>query len=407
MPVFAYTAVDAKGQEVKSEVEAVSPDEAVSKIRGMGYFPTLVKAKEKRVSAEAVQKRHKAAAIGGVSKKQLTIFTRQMAILINAGLPVVRSIRILEGQQKPGVLKNALMDVGDDVEGGSSLSEAMSKHPKVFDKLYVNMVKAGEAGGVLDTILERLADFREKTQRLKKQIISAMLYPSFVISAAIIILIIIMIVVVPQFKKMFLELGIELPVATKILLGTATMLLNHWYLIVFVPIGIFVMIKLIGLNKSGRYAIDLIKLKLPLFGMIISKATVSRFARTLGTLITSGVPILEALNIVQDASGNAVMARAIARVHGSIREGENIAQPLGQSGVVDDMVVNMIDVGEETGELDKMLLKVADVYDDDVDAAVAGMMSLLEPMLIIGLGAVVGFIVIALYMPLIKIMSSM
>ncbi len=407
MAVFAYTAVDAKGQEFKSEVEAASPDEAVTKIRGMGYFPTLVKAKERRVSADAVQRKSKSASFGGVSKKHLTTFTRQMAILINAGLPVVRSIKILEGQLKAGVLKNALMDVGDDVEGGSSLSEAMSKHPKVFDKLYVNMVKAGEAGGVLDTILERLADFREKTQKLKKQIVAAMLYPSFVISAAVLILIIIMIVVIPQFKAMFEELGIELPIATKILLGTATMLLNHWYLIMFTPIVAAIAIKLIGLNKSGRYALDLVKLKMPLVGIIISKATVSRFARTLGTLITSGVPILEALSIVQDASGNAVMARAINRVHGSIREGESIAQPLGQSGVVDDMVVNMIDVGEETGELDKMLLKVADVYDDDVDTAVSGMMSLLEPMLIIGLGGVVGFIVIALYMPLIEIMSSM
>ncbi len=407
MPVFTYTAVDNKGQEVKSEIEAANADEAVSKIRGSGYFPTQVRAKEKAGAAQAItQKRTKAMAMGKVSSKQLTTFTRQLAILVNAGLPVVRSIRILEGQLKSGVLKNSLMDVGDDVEGGSSLSEAMGRHPKAFDRLYVNMVKAGEAGGVLDIILQRLAEFREKTQKLKKQIIAAMVYPSFVIFAATGILVVIMIVVVPQFKAMFEELGVELPAPTRLLINIANTFKNYWFMIPILPILFIIIVKLVGSNKSGRYALDFLKLKIPLFGTIISKAMISRFTRTLGTLISSGVPILEALSIVQDAAGNEVLSHAIGMVHGSIREGESIARPLGQSGVCDDMVVNMIDVGEETGELDKMLMKVADVYDDDVDAAVSGMMSVLEPALIIGLGGAVGFIVISLYMPMISIMGS-
>lgn len=408
MAIFAYTAVDNKGKEVKSEIEANSADEAVSKIRGMGYFPTQVQAKQQKgAAAQPAQGRAKAMTMGGVSNKHLTVFTRQLSILINAGLPVVRSIKILEGQLKPGVLKNSLMDVGDDVEGGSSLSEAMGRHPKAFDRLYVNMVKAGEAGGVLDVILQRLADFREKAQKLKKQIISAMIYPSFVITAAVGILIVIMIVVIPQFKAMFEEMGIELPISTRILLALANILLNYWYLIPAVPLFVFITLKLIGMNKSGRYALDFIKLKIPIMGTIMSKAVISRFVRTLGTLITSGVPILEALSIVQDAAGNAVVSNAIGMVRGSIREGESMARPLGQSGICDDMVVNMIDVGEETGELDKMLLKIADVYDDDVDTAVAGMMSIMEPALIIGLGGAVGFIVISLYMPMIAIMGAM
>jgi len=410
MPVFAYEALDSQGQVVRGEVEAASSEEAIVKIRSKSFFPTNVKeksAKKARAPVVGARKRKKTLAFGKVKSKQLATFTRQLSTLVDAGLPIVRSLKILEEQQKPGVLKNQLGDVAEDVEGGSSLSEALAKHPKTFDKLYVNMVRAGEAGGVLDAILERLAAFMEKSQRLKKQVISALIYPIAVITAAGGILAAIMILVIPKFEEMFKDMRMTLPQMTQMLIAFSNWIRQWWFLLPAVPFGIFVFFKIVAANKTGRYVLDKVKLKMPLFGIIISKSTVSRFARTLGTLISSGVPILEALAIVKEATGNAVFENAIGRVHDSIREGENIAGPLGQTRVVDPMVLNMVDVGEETGELDKMLIKVADTYDEDVDALVRGMMSLIEPLLIIGLGSAVGFIVIALFMPLISLMQQL
>lgn len=410
MPIFTYEALDSQGQVVHGEIEAASNEEAIVKIRGKSYFPTNVKeksAKKTRAPIAGPRKRKKAIAFGKVKAKQLTTFTRQLSTLVDAGLPIVRSLKILEEQQKPGVLKNQLGDVAEDVEGGSSLSEALAKHPKTFDKLYVNMVRAGEAGGVLDSILERLAGFMEKSQRLKKQVISALIYPAAVITAASGILAAIMILVIPKFEEMFKDMRMTLPQMTQMLINFSHWLRDWWFLIPVVPFGVFVLLKIIGANKTGRYILDKVKLKMPLFGIIISKSTISRFARTLGTLIGAGVPILEALSIVRNATGNAVFENAIGRVHDSIREGENIAGPLGQTKVVDAMVLNMVDVGEETGELDKMLIKVADTYDEDVDALVSGMMSLIEPLLIIILGTAVGFIVISLFLPLISLMQQL
>jgi len=410
MPTFSYEALDSQGQVVHGEIEATSSEEAIVKIRGKSYFPTNVKekaARKARAAAVGPRKRKKAVAFGKVKSKQLAAFTRQLSTLVDAGLPIVRSLKILEEQQKPGVLKNQLGDVAEDVEGGSSLSEALAKHPKTFDKLYINMVRAGEAGGVLDSILERLAGFMEKSQRLKKQVISALIYPAAVITAAGGILAAIMILVVPKFEEMFKDMRMTLPQMTQMLISFSNWIRNWWFLIPLIPFSIFVVMKIIGANKTGRYVLDKVKLKMPLFGMIISKSTISRFARTLGTLISSGVPILEALSIVKEATGNAVFETAIGRVHDSIREGENIAGPLGQTKIVDAMVLNMVDVGEETGELDKMLIKVADTYDEDVDALVSGMMSLIEPLLIIVLGTAVGFIVIALFLPLISLMQQL
>jgi len=408
MPVFTYEALDSQGQEVKNEIEAVSSEEAIIKIRNKGYFPTNVKektAKRQRASGARGGKK-KSLAFGKVKAKQLCTFTRQLSTLQDAGLPIVRSLKILEEQQKPGVLKNQLSEVAEDVEGGSTLSEALGKHPKTFDKLYVNMVRAGEAGGVLDAILERLAGFMEKSQRLKKQVISALIYPAAVISVAGLILAGIMVYIIPKFKEMFADMRIKLPGLTEMLITVSDWLKNYYYLIPLIPFSIFVVIKVVAANKTGRYIVDKIKLKVPLFGQIVSKSTISRFCRTLGTLIASGVPILEALSIVKEATGNAVFENAIGRVHDSIREGENIVGPLAQSNVVDAMVLNMVDVGEETGELDKMLLKIADTYDEDVDALVGGLMSLIEPLLIVGLGGAVGFIVVALFMPLIALMQN-
>jgi len=411
MPVFQYQALNQSGQEVRGEIEAASSTEAINKIREMQYYPTSVKEKGARRKAAAAPgapaARKKTFAIGGVRAKQLMQFTRQLSTLVDAGLPIVRSVRILESQLRPGVLKNTLMDVSDDIEGGATFSEALAKHPKVFDRLYVNMVRAGEAGGVLDVILQRLADFKEKSQRLKKRIISAMIYPCVVISIAGLILAGIMVFIVPRFQEMFEDFGVELPQMTQTLIRISHWVRMNYLFLILTPVIFLVAVKLIRKSRGGRYVVDLVKMRIPIFGQIVRKSAISRFCRTLGTLIASGVPILEALNIVRDTTGNEVVARAITRVHDSIREGETVAEPLRQSRVCDAMVVNMVDVGEETGDLDKMLIKVADAYDEDVDNMVASMVSLLEPLLIVFLGCSVGFIVISLFLPLVKLIQEL
>ena len=410
MPTYRFEAMNAQGQAVRSEIDAISEEEAIEKIRAQKLFPTNVKQRVARRGMAPVSaggpRRKTTFTIGGVSAKQLTTFTRQLSTLQDAGLPIVRSIKILEGQLKAGVLKNTLIGVADDVEGGMTFSEALGKHPKAFDKLYVNMVRAGEIGGVLDSILQRLADFREKSQRLKKKILGAMIYPVAVVVVAGSILAGILVYIVPKFKKMFVEFDTELPPMTMMLLQASDFIKDSWYIGLAGIVVIIVLVKAIGATSGGRFILDKVKLKLPIFGNIISKAVIARFTRTLGTLVASGVPILEALNITKETAGNAVVARAIGNIHDSIREGESIAEPLAQSKVCDDMVVNMVDVGEETGDLDKMLMKVADQYDDDVDTAVAGLTSLIEPLMIIFLGCAVGFIVIALFLSLIKLMNS-
>jgi len=414
MPVYTFDAMDSQGQTIRDEIEARSEQDAAEKIRKRGLFPTSVQSKSGRGGAAvatplAAKKSKSGFYIGGVRSKDLTQFTRQFATLMDAGLPIVRSLDILHNQQKTGLLKDTLAQVREDVEGGSSLSEAMSRHPKVFDKLFVNMIRAGEAGGVLDTILNRLADFREKSLRLKMQVIRALIYPIAVIVIAGSILALIVVVVIPKFKTMFEEMGptAKLPAITQILMDITEVAVNWWFLLPLVPLGMWALFRLIAMSPQGRYAIDRLKLHVPVFGIITRKSSVSRFCRTLGTLIASGVPILEGLNIIKGATGNAVVAQAVSEVHNSIREGDTIAEPLRHCGVFDDIVVNMIDVGEETGELDKMLMKVADNYDAEVDALVGGLMSLLEPFLIIGMGVTVGFIVIALFMPLISLMEQL
>ena len=297
-------------------------------------------------------------------------------------------------------------EVSSEVEQGSTLSEAMAKYPKSFDKLYISMVKAGEAGGVLDVILRRLAGFMEKSQKLRKQVKGALIYPAAVITVAILILVVIMLFVVPAFEKMFADIGQALPAPTQLLLNTSQAIQTYWYLIPLIPIFLMFIMKMIARTEAGERWIDTFKLRMPVFGNIIKKSSVARFCRTLGTLIASGVPILEALRIVKDAVGNVIISNAIEDVHGSIREGDTIADPLRASGIFDELLVNMIDVGEETGELDKMLMKIADNYEADVDVAVEGMSSLLEPLLIVGMGLVVGFIVISLFLPLVSIIKN-
>ena len=407
MPVFQYEAMDASGKEVRAEINATSQEEAISRIRGQGQFPTHIRLKGRTARAAGPSKKGKSFAFGRVGMKQLTQFTRQMSTLQDAGLPILRSLRILEGQTKPGVLKNALQDIIEDVEAGTTLSEAMEKHPKAFDRLYVHTVRAGEAGGVLDQILRKLADFMEKAVALKRRIVGAMIYPVMVIGIAIIILIAIMKWIVPKFIEIFDKFKIpQLPLPTRILVGVSHFVGGYWYLLVLVPILLWVILRMTKASRKGQYMLDWVKMKIPIVGSITNRTAIARFARTLGTLISSGVPILEALNITRETVGNAVVSQALGQVHDSIREGESIAGPLRQSGVVDPIVVNMVDVGEETGELDKMLIKVADTYDGEVDHLVGTLMSAMEPLLVVFLGATIGSIVIALFLPLVELIKQ-
>jgi type IV pilus assembly protein PilC len=339
----------------------------------------------------------------------MTQFTRQLSTLQDAGLPILRSLRILEQQQKPGMLRVGIRLVADDVEGGATLSEAMAKHPKAFDKLYTNMVAAGEAGGVLDVVLRRLADFMEKSQRLKRKIIGAMIYPTLVISFAIMIVMGIMLFIIPKFKTIFESFDAELPGITLMMLGMSDWIAKDygWAVILGIPLVVFLVFKLIGQSAGGRRFGDMLKLKIPVLGSILSKTAVARFTRTLGTLLAAGVPILEAISITRETTGNAVFTEALAKVHDGIREGEDFAQPLRQARIVEPMVVNMIDVGEETGDLDKMLSKVADTYDEEVQVMVDAMVSLLEPVMVISLGVIVGTIVLAIFMPLPRLIETM
>lgn len=418
MPLYVYEAMNTSGQEVKDEIEAASSEEAIAKIRARQQFPTKVKEKaakkgaKKKASAAAAPvqpSRKMPISFGGVPRKQLVAFTRQLSTLQDAGLPILRSLQILEQQQKPGLLKAIIGGVADEVEGGGTLSDAMAKFPKAFDKLYVNMINAGELGGVLDLILSRLADFMEKAAKLKKKVIGAMIYPAVVITIAVGIVSMIMIFVIPKFKEIFNDFGLKLPGVTELLLTISTWFAEQygWAYIIAFPVVWMLLIKLVKMSESGKYFVDAAKLKIPILGGILSKTAIARFTRTLGTLISAGVPILDAINITKETAGNEVYARALAKVHDAIREGESMADPLRATKVVDSLVVNMVDVGEETGDLDKMLIKIADNYDNDVDVMVGSLISILEPVMVVVLGVIVGFIVIALFMPMISLIQGM
>ncbi|MCG3148132.1 MAG: Type II secretion system protein F [Verrucomicrobiae bacterium] len=422
MPKFNYVAMDPKGKEVTGVLESESSTMAIGRIREMGYFPTNVAevGKEKKAgkpaapsaparAAKASSKPGRTFGGGTVKSKVLTSLTRQLATLIDAGLPLLRGLEVLRKGERNPVLKRTLMTIAESVEAGSTFSEALAQHPKIFNKLYVNMVRAGEAGGVLDVTLSRLAEFQEKAQKIKNKVISAMVYPSVVIFVALAILTFLMIVIVPKFQEIFADLleGAQLPALTRFVIGISTMVKDQALLVVGVIVALVIVVKSAGKTVKGRFVIDKIKLNSPVFGPLLRKVGVARFTRTLGTLIASGVPILQALNIVRETAGNAVIADAVARVHDSVKEGERIVQPLEASKVFPPMVVSMVDVGEETGALPDMLMKIADVYDDEVDNAVAAMTSLLEPIMIVFLAVVVGTIVIAMFMPLIEVIGKL
>ena len=479
MPIFQFEAMDRTGQEIKDVIEAPSEEEAQTTIRQMGYFVTKISLK-KGVAQKAVgAKRKRPFAIGGAKTKHICTFTRQLSILQDAGLPILRSLKILENNSKPGKLKNSLMDVCDEIETGSTLSEAMSKCPKVFNRLYVNMVKAGEAGGALETILQRLSDFLESSESLKRKVKGAMIYPVVVVLVAIGILCFIMWKIVPTFKKMFDEFELKLPQPTQLLMAMSDYIVNYWFLLILVPLSYYILALLIRKFKHGRMGYDHFVLRLPIFGNLIEKNILARTTRTLGTLVSSGVPILEGLNITKETASNALFEKIYAKVIEAIREGEVISKPMAahsspgfhpmamfywmflgsfpgvmilsvaltagrsistgknkgamdslifvgnyavligvvlcalfymlkmKKRVIDDLVVNMVDVGEETGELDTMLYKVADNYDEEVRVMTEGLTKLIEPLLIVFLGLAVGFIVVSLFMPLITLITSL
>jgi len=345
---------------------------------------------------------------GRVKSKVLTTFTRQLATLVDAGLPLLRGLRVLEKQEKNVTLKGIIGELAISIEGGSTFSEGLAQHPKVFNRLFVNMVKAGELGGVLEVVLNRLSEFMEKAQKIKGKVIAAMFYPCAVLVVAVVIMAVLMVYVIPQFKSVFegmLE-GQQLPAFTRFVLGISDAVKDHF---LWTSAGIAVVIiifMLIIRTKLGRRIFDKVKLKMPVFGPVISKVAISNFARTLGTLVSSGVPILQALNIVKETSGNVIVGAAVGAVHESVKEGETITAPLEASNVFPPMVISMVDVGEQTGALPEMLLKIADNYDEEVDNAVAAMTSLLEPIMIVFLAVIVGSIVIAMFLPLIALMNG-
>ena len=423
MPSFSYTALDARGQEVRDVIEASSEQEAIQALRQAGYYPTSVGPAGK--APKGAPTPAKPAKGQGMRKeinlnipflerktvkpKTLMIFTRQLATLIDAGLPLLRGLTVLGKQEPDPVMRKTVGRLSDSVQGGSTFSDALSQHPKIYNKLYVNMVKAGELGGVMELVLVRLADFQEKAQKLKNKVISAMFYPIIVLIIAIAIMAFLLVYIVPKFKEIFDDMlqGRPLPALTQFVINLSGAVQNNFFLIVLAVVAFIVGYSLFARTVKGRATIDAVTLRLPLFGDLIKKGSISRFSRTLGTLVTSGVPILQALNITRDTAGNVVLSDAIQKVHDSVKEGESIVSPLEKSGLFPPMVVSMIDVGEETGQLPEMLLKIADVYDDEVDNTVAGLTSLLEPIMIVFLAVVVGTIVIALFLPLIDIIQGL
>ncbi len=433
MPKFEYVALDAAGQEARGVMDAASTNEAVALLRKSGFFPTSVTeagksaavavAKSAKSSGAAVAvavaaPKVKAKAKGEgikffekttVEGKVLMIFTRQLATLIDAGLPLLRGLDVLGKQEKDPVLKKVITSISEGVQGGGTFSESLASHPKVFNRLYVNMVKAGELGGVLEIVLNRLAEFQEKAQKLRNKVVSAMTYPVIVLSIAVIILIFLLAFIVPKFEQIFKDLlgNKPLPDLTRFIMGLSGSIVSNWYIVLGVVIAAAAGWKVFSSSAKGRVILDQLALKLPLFGDLTRKSSISRFSRTLGTLVTSGVPILQALTITRETAGNSVIMDAVTKVHDAVKEGESIVTPLEASGVFPPMVISMVDVGEETGQLPDMLLKVADVFDDEVDNTVDALTSLMEPLMIVFLALVVGTIVIALFLPMVDLLKNM
>lgn len=429
MPKYNYVALDARGKETKGSLDVSNQNEAIGRLKEMGYFPTkVVEASEKAAKGKgkkakggkpkgkgkgkggAMQIEIKIPGLSGrVRTKSLTVFTRQLATLVDAGLPLLRGMRVLERQEKSAALRRAINDMATSVEGGSTFSEALAQHPKIFNKLFINMVKAGELGGVLEVVLNRLAEFMEKAQKIRGKVIAAMFYPVAVIIVATGILALLMIVVVPKFKEIFDDMlgpG-QMPHFTLLVLNISDAIRFNAPQVLLGVVVFVILFKLLLKTKFIRKLFDRFKLHMPVLGPVISKVAIARFTRTLGTLVSSGVPILQALTIVKETAGNVIVSNAVMEVHESVKEGESITTPLEASKVFPPMVISMVDVGEQTGALPEMLMKIADNYDEEVDNAVTAMTSLLEPIMIVCLAVIVGSIVIAMFLPLIKLMESL
>lgn len=419
MANFQYNALDAKGKEITGVIDATSESDAIGKLRKQELFPTQVTEEGKagaRLSAGKARAARRSkgktrAKFGGgkIKPKSMMIFTRQLATLIDAGLPLIRGLTVLAKQEPSKNLKKAIESITDSVQSGNTFSESLAAHPKIFNKLYINMVKAGELGGVLEVVLSRLAEYQEKANKLKNKIVAAMVYPTIVMTLSLGIVVFLLVYIVPKFQEIFVNMlgsADELPALTKWVVAASNGIGGYWYIeipVIAAFIGGWILLKS---TTFGQRFIDSAKLKMPLFGDLQRKSAISRFARTLGTLVTSGVPILQALNITKETAGNVILSEAIEKVHNAVKEGESIVDPMGASKVFPPMVISMVDVGEETGQLPEMLIKVAEVYDDEVDNAVDALTSILEPIMIVFLAGIVGVIVAALFLPLVKIISK-
>lgn len=434
MPLFDFTAMGPTGQEQSGTIEAANEEQAIAKLKNEGYYPTFIGAQGSAPKKKATPPRQ-----GGGSKKgksisfgsgnmkhsDITLFTRQLAILLDAGLPLIRALKTLERQSPVPAVKSVLGGCAQTVEGGSTFSEALSQYPKSFDKLYLNMIKAGEAAGAMESILNRLAEFMEKAARISAKVKSAMIYPCVVLSIAILITVALLIFIVPKFEQIFKDLlgeEAELPLITQYVVATSDMLQrgfgffadNEILKYVEGPVEIVLIImlfvflfKTVAATPAGNLILDKIKFRIPLFGPIISRTAIARFGRTLGTLLGAGVPVLQALQIVKETAGNQVVIAAVEKIHDAVKDGEGISKPLAATEIFPQMVVAMVEVGEETGKLPEMLTKVADTYEEEVDNAVGALTSAIEPIMIVSLAVIVGTIVIALFMPMIAIIEQM
>jgi type IV pilus assembly protein PilC len=399
MPVYKWEGKTLKGLVRKGELEGPNEGAIRVQLRQQSIIPTKIVSKGKQINLSF--------SFGSkVKQRSIAIFTRQLATMIDAGLPLVQSLEILSSQQDNKTFKNILRGIREDVEGGSTFAGALKKHPTTFNDLYTNLVVAGEEGGILDNILTRLANYIEKAEALKKKVKSAMVYPSVIVSVAVIVVVVLMIFVIPVFESMFKSAGQSLPLPTMIVVVISKAIRK--YIVIFIPaaIALFYLLKKWRQTENGRTVIDKLLLQLPVFGPLFKKISVARFSRTLGTLVSSGVPILDGLNIVSKTSGNKTIETAILNARASIREGETIAEPLNRAGIFPPMVIQMISVGESTGALDSMLSKIADFYEDEVDVAVGNLTSLLEPLLMCFLGVVIGGVVIAMYLPIFQMANA-
>ncbi len=401
MPIYLYVAQTKKGRKLKGELEAADERIALSQLKRRNLTVTKIKQKPKDIFENVAFMQPK------VTSKDIVIFTRQFSTMIDAGLPLVQGLTILAEQMENRTFRAMLKEITKDVEGGSTLAEALKKHPKVFDALFVNLVAAGEVGGILDTIMRRLADYIEKSEALKKRIKGAMTYPAVVVAIAILVIAVILIFVIPVFEEMFSSFGAALPGPTQVVVNMSRFMKGNMHWVILAVIAFVIAFKKYRNSKGGRKTTDSIALKLPVFGDLLKKTAIARFSRTLGTMIQSGVPILDSLEIVAKTSGNVILEEIIFEVRASIAEGQTIADPLSETDIFPGMVIQMISVGEATGALDTMLNKIADFYDDEVDTAVDALTSMLEPMLMLFLGGAIGGLVIAMYLPIFQMAAAM